>query len=272
MFQPVVPMGGYAGWAFLSRTLDKQQEAYDKAPAVLRETTYFEQNIGKVSTAADLMADRTLLRVALGAFGLDKDINSKAFIQKILEGGTLDQKSLANKLSDKRYLAFSKAFGFGDFSVPRTKLSDFGTEITSKYKQREFETAVGDQNANMRLALGLRRELGEVAGKSYNEDTKWFTVMGQPPLRKVFETAFGLPRSFGALDLDKQLETFKSRAESAFGDGGIAQFSDPKKQEDLIRLFLLRADMQAFNAGAARGEIALTLLQGASGGQTGLVL
>lgn len=270
MFQPVLPLGGFAGWSFLTRTMDSQKDAYAKSPGIAREVKYFEENIGKVKTAEDLVSDRTLLKVALGAFGLSDDIDNKYFIRKVLEDGTLTDDALANKLSDKRYLKLSQAFGFGDYPVPSTGLSDFGSEITTAYKERQFEAAIGDQNENFRLAMGIDRDLAEIANKDLEEDTLWFTVMGNPPLRKVFETAFNLPESFGSLDLDKQLATFKDKARAAFGDSGIKQFSSPEKQEDLTRLFLLRADMQAMNINTGSGQIALTLLQGATNGNTGL--
>lgn len=261
MFQPVVPFGGFAGWSFLTRTLDNQKEAYAKSSEVTREVEYFKENISKVQTAEDLLADRTLLKVALEAFGLGDDINNKFFIRKVLEDGTLSDDALANKLSDKRYLEFSQAFGFGDYSVPRTVLSDFGSKITAAFEERGFEAAVGDQNEDFRLALGINRDLTEIADKDLSEDTLWYTIMGNAPLREVFETAFNLPESFGALDLDKQLETFKDKARSAFGDSGIKQFATAEKQEDLTRLFLLRRDVQSLNVSTGSSQIALTLLQ-----------
>ncbi len=76
-FQPVVPLGGYAGWAFLNRTQTAQQSAFDESATIVRQTSYFEENIGNITTAEDLVNDRRLLEVALGAFGLDEDINNK---------------------------------------------------------------------------------------------------------------------------------------------------------------------------------------------------
>ncbi len=261
MFQPVVPFGGFAGWSFLTRTLDNQKEAYAKSPEVAREVNYFKENISKIQTAEDLMADRTMLKVALEAFGLGEDINNKFFIRKVLEDGTIADDALANKLSDQRYLKLSKAFGFGDFPVPNTVLSDFGEKITSAFKERQFETAVGDQNEDFRLALGVSRDLTDIANKDLREDTLWFTVMGNAPLRAVFETVFNLPDAFGTLNLDKQLETFKDRAQSVFGDSGVKQFASADKQGELTRLFLLQSEVQSLNVNAGGGQTALTLLQ-----------
>jgi hypothetical protein len=269
-FQPVVPFGGIAGWQFLKRTMDTQRAAFDAAPSRQRDIDYFRQNIGKVTTAEQLVDDRRLLSVALGAFGLDDDINSKAFIRKVLEEGTLDRGALANKLTDSRYREFSAAFGFGNGVLPRTALSGFADEIGSAYLRRQFETGVGESDQTMRLALTLERELPGIASRDVGEDTKWLTVMGNPPLRRVFETAMGLPQSFGALDLDRQLVEFRERGERLFGLSSFVDFADPEKQEELMRVFLARAQISGgFGGGAGPTSPALQLLQSASAGSAG---
>lgn len=271
-FAPVLPVGGYAGWKFLNRTMAAQKAAFTGTAATQRDTAYFRDKIGSVKTADELVSDRRLLSVALGAFGLEADIGNKAFIRKVLSDGTLEPAALANRLADKRYLELSKAFGFGDFKTPRTQLSDFADKILASFETRSFEAAMGEQNGDMRLALNARRELATLAGKSSSVDTKWFTVMGSPPLRKVFETAFGLPASFAAIDLDQQLGTFKNRAERFLGSSDPAQFTDPAKVEDLVRLFLLRSDSASVQATAGKNASALALLQPAATGASGLIL
>lgn len=262
-FQPVLPFTGYPGWTFLSRTLEQQQDTFEQGAQITRQVKNFEENIGAIQTAEQLVNDRQLLEVALGAFGLEEDINSKAFIQQVLESDTLDTSSLANRLADKRYLEFAQAFGFGDFDVPRTQLSDFPTEITTAYQNSRFEIAVGDQNADMRLALGADRDLQELSDRSISDTAKWYSVMGNAPLRQVFDTAFGMPASFAALDLDKQLEIYRDRAVRDFGADSIEQFSQPDIREKLIRNFLIRSEAQSFNAQTSASQTALTLLQSA---------
>lgn len=260
-FQPVLPFGGYSGWAFLSRTLETQQEAFNSSATVQRDTDYFAENISKVETAEDLVNDRRLLSVALGAFGLDDDINNKYFVQKILEDGSIDTDSLANKLSDKRYLEFTKAFGFGDFDVPNTTLSTLPDEITSAFREKQFEVAVGEQNSDMRLALSLDRELGKIADLSTSDDGKWFTIMGNAPLRSVFEEAFGMPTSVGTLDIDRQLEIFKEGAEKMFGTSDLSEIASEDNKTELVRNFLVRSEINAALSNYSPASAALTLLQ-----------
>ncbi|MFD1913706.1 DUF1217 domain-containing protein [Halodurantibacterium flavum] len=240
--------------------MDRQTELFNRAPQIERDKAYFLEKIGSIDTAEELVGDRRLLRVALGAFGLEDDVNNTFFIRKVLEEGTLDPKSLANRLADKRYQEMAKAFNF-DLSPPSTKISDFGARIVDAYKSRSFEVAVGEQDQNLRLALSLRRELAKLAEGSASENTKWFTLLGSAPMREVVQTAFGLPSSFGSIDLDIQLSTLKAKARSIFGDDSVSQFQDPDKVEQLIQRFLLRSEVNNLGTGMNSGSIALQLLQ-----------
>jgi len=179
MFQPILPLTGYAGWTFLERTLENQQSAFDKQASVSRATDYFRDSIGDIKTASDLVNDRQLLSVALGAFGLDDD-------------------------------------------------------------------------------QGLK----DITSQSTSETAQWFTMMGTPPLRKVFETALGLPSSLARIDLDQQLSTFQDKSQAVFGTRNISDFLSGEKTQDLRRLFLIRSEAAAIQSNGA-ANIALTLLQSA---------
>jgi len=208
-----------------------------------------------------LVGDRRLLGVALGAFGLSDDLENRFFIQKILEDGTRDSGALANRLADNRYKRLSDAFGLGPGEVPKTLSPSGMSDIVDLFKTQSFEISVGEQDDTMRIALFAQRELGRLAGETMSEDAKWFTVMGLPPLRKMLETALGLPTSFGQIDIDRQLEVFRDRASSSFGETSVSQFSDPQALERLTNLYLARSQITSFNAAVSSGSTALTLLQ-----------
>jgi hypothetical protein len=260
MFQPVLPLGGFAGWRFLERTLETQKAAFNESATLVRAVDHFRENISNIKTAEDLVADRQLLSVALGAFGLDDDINNKFFIQKILSDGTTADGALSSRLADKSYASLSAAFGFGDPTGPRVGLTNFADQIIARYENKQFEISVGDQNSDLRLALGLESSLSDVTSQSKSQNAQWFSMMGSPPLRRVFETALGLPASIARIDLDQQLSTFKNRALFVFGTDNISDFTAPEKREDLLRMFLIRSEAQ-FSSGISSGNIALTLLR-----------
>lgn len=261
-FQPVIPFGGYTGWRMLERTMERQQEAFNQSKTVQRDLDYFAEKIGGVTSAEELVADYRLLKVALTAFGLQDDIGNKFFIRKILSEGTTAKDALANKLADKTYYKLAEAFGFGGVGLPHTQDSGFADKISEAYRTRSFELAVGEQNDSMRLALNLQRELADLAGSSLGEDAKWFSVMGSSPLREVFDTAFDLPDSFAALDLDRQLKIYKEKAEKLFGDSTLSQFADAGQREELIKRFMVRSEISSGISGYTPAHVALTLLGG----------
>lgn len=268
-FAPVVPLGGYAGWAYLNRTMDAQRATMTASPAVGRDMAHFREKIGTITSAEALVADRRLLGIALGAFGLEADIANRFFLRKVLEGNTLDPGALVNKLADKRYLEFSRAFGFGDSPVPRTQLPDFADRILEAYGARRFEAAVGERDADLRLALNARRELARAAAGSGSNDARWFGIMGSAPLRTVVQRALGLPSAFAAIDIDQQLSVLKSRSERILGSDAVEQFADPAAVEKVVRLFLLRSEAGT-GADPSGASGALQILQAGAAGRLSL--
>jgi len=261
MFQPIVPDVGLTGWRFLQRTYDTQFETFTKNVSQQRDTEYFLENIGEVTSAEDLVSDRRLLGVALGAFGLQDDINNRYFIQKVLDEGSVNEDALAVRFSDPRYQEMSQAFGFGPGEFQKTGLSTFADAIVTRFQTNSFEVAAGKQSNAMRVALYAQRELADLAQMDSSVNTKWFTIMGDPPMRQLFEKALNLPASVGQIDIDKQLGIFKDRASSVFGSDDPALFADKSARDDVITKFILRDQINAFGGGQSSNSIALTLLQ-----------
>lgn len=262
-FAVTLPVTGYAGWAFLKRTQERQQAALAASPAVKRDEAYFRTKIGSVSTVEQLVADKRLLRFALGAFGLDADIGKTYFISRILTEGTGESTDLANRLSDKRYAQLADTFGFGGGS-PATATEGFAGMIVSNYRQQRYEEAVGNVDASLRSALFAERQIPNIAAKTATDRTKWFSVVGSEALSDVFQTAFALPDSFGALDVDLQVTMLQKKARQTFGDSSLLQFTDVTKLGKLMRLYLLRSQITGDGASASGTATALTILQSGS--------
>lgn len=267
-YQPVVPLPGVAGWRFLERTQAKQQAAFENDAVLKREIAYFEENIASVATAADLVADRRLLNVALSAFGLEGEIEKKAFIRKVLEEGTTAEGALAKRLTDPAWKKLSAAFGFGDAGA-RTGEAGFAGAIVAAYRTRAFEVAVGETNDSMRLAMNFRREIAALAA---GDGGSWYSILGSKPLRQVVQTAFGLPPSFSQIDIDKQAETLKSRCDRLFGSDSLTVFQDQAVVGKLIDRFLALSQVANGSATSGPAANALTLLRGmnANGDTSGI--
>lgn len=158
-----------AGWRFLQRTGASQQAAFETSATIRRDVDYFREKIGSVTSATELVADRRLLKVALGAFGLEGDIDKKAFVRRVLEENLLDVKALANRLTAPAYKDMAEAFGFGGLTGAQTGRPGFAEGIVAAYKTRAFRSAVGEVNDDMRLALNFRREIADLSAGETGE-------------------------------------------------------------------------------------------------------
>ena len=124
--------GGVAGLELLKSTREQQERLVRENTLVARETEYFKENIGNITSAEEFVDDTRLLRVALEAYGLGEELPKKAYIQNILESDLTDPSSAANRVSDPRWSAFAEAFIKSDVTVPGPLNSDFGARMSQR--------------------------------------------------------------------------------------------------------------------------------------------
>ncbi len=105
-------------------------------PDVKRATEYYRENIGKVSSLEEFFDDHRLYSYAMKAYGLEDMTYAKAFMRKVLESDLSDSKSFANKLVDKRYQEFAKAFSF---LKPSAQSPDALSDIKTRYAEKAAE-------------------------------------------------------------------------------------------------------------------------------------
>jgi hypothetical protein len=270
-FVPALPVTGVAGLRFLDRTYESQLAAFGQSGYVNRAVESFTARIASVESAAELVADRTLLEVALGAFGLEDELPKKAFLRKILEEGS-GSDSFATRLADNRFAQFSRAFGFGDPGGARTADPGFASSIANSYLERAFERGVGAQDETLRLALNFRREVVTIANGPAVESAGWFQVLGQAPLRAVVEGAFQLGSGFSQLPLDRQVEELTSRTRALTGNGSAATFAEEGAREALIARFLAISNTGQASSAATAQSVALQLLSGGGAGLPNLLI
>lgn len=257
---PVLPTSGLTGWRFLNDSLETQEKLFNSSPDISRDVDYFNENIGDIKTLDDLMGDRRILKVALGAFGLGDEINKGAFVRKVLEEGTEDRSAFAVRLNNSDYLDMARTF---DFSSGELTLSDSQrANITKQYQEETFEVSLGEVDNSMRLALNFQRDIAEIAEQGLSENAGWFKVMGSVPLRTVFESAFNMPSGFAQLDIDRQKELLSDKANSLFGGKSVDIFKDPEVIETTIRRYLLQEQVANGPSANTPGSAALSILTG----------
>ena len=271
-YVPAIPLAGVAGWRFLERTAGRQQAAFETSPDVRREIAYFEEKIGSITRAADLIADRRLLKVALDRLrprGRDRQEGLRP--QGARRGHHRPRRPLPCRLADPAWRMLSAAFGFGDGAGARTGEPGFAPRIIAAYKTRAFEAAVGDsrQRPPPRHELPPRDRRARHRGRSRRELVQGSRLEAAARgLRDRLRPAQGFreprhrPPARHPRDADRRRSSAPTRSRSS---------ATPAVVEKMIARFLARAQIAATGAPGHASAGALALLRGSRGGASGLL-
>lgn len=228
------------------------------------KASYFLQNAGAVTSIDVFLSDFTLRDVVLTAFGLDEEDPNTSTIRRVLAEGAESPNAFANLLQNEGYAAMSRSLGFGD-QIGNLVFEDVQNTIVQRYRERQFERAVGEQDVDLRLALNFNREAINIANGSDNERLVLLNMLGSEPIRQVLEGALFLPTSFALIDVDQQVEVVKERLGSLFGDSKPETLRDADNIRTLTERFLLRQQqVNGSTVNTSSAATALTVLQSGS--------
>lgn len=226
----------------LTNNLTKAVQRTADAPQNARDEEYYLENIGKIKTIDDFLADDRIYRYAMKAFGLGDMAYAKGLMRKVLEGGVDKSDSFANKLSDSRYKDFATTFNFARYGSATTSFDRTQKPIVEKYVRQSFEEEQGAQDENLRLALYFQRKAPTL--------TNAYQVLADPALLKVVQTAIGLSSDSSSMPIDKQAEIIASKVD-------FEALKDPEKLQSFLTRFTSLADVASSSATAASSIISL---------------
>lgn len=272
MFQPVIPLSGNTGWKFLQSTYDRQLGTLSNSPQVKADRSYLVEKFSKPLTTEAFLNDKRLMRVALTAFDLGGEEWKRGFISKVLKEAADPESTFLARLNNPQYTAFATAFKpvNGQITIAPETLD----KIADSFNKATFETAVGNVDDSMRLALNYQSDIKGLMGNGSSEEAILFRLLGNVPVRTVLETALNLPQDIRKLPIETQADLLKSGLQKRLGINEITDLASPEKVEQMIKRFHA---LQAVNSGAASyspAANALTLLNGGVGlgGQGGINL
>ena len=232
-----------AAYLAVTQNLTRYQAMTAAEPAVKTATAYYQANIGNVTSVADLVGNYRLLSYALDAYGLGDQINAKALITQVLEGGVSNPKSLANTLSDSRWKAFAAAFDFAGNGAPSVSSASAVKTTTADYVEQQLESDQGAQDVGVQLALYFHR----VAPTVSNE----YGILADPNLLEVAQTIFGLSPATSATNIDAQAKALSQLMP-------ISDLQDPKKLQQLTERFTAMYDLSYGPGSGATTSLAVS--------------
>lgn len=229
----------------VQRTYDRQVKSFGAQPVNQRDIDYFRQTIASVKSVDDLMKDYRLYSFVMKAFGMEDQIPYRALIRQVVQGGTDDPQSIANRMTDKTYAALADALHLSKDDAAKPGLTD-PQEIeamVSRFVTSGIEAEQGDRNVGVRLAMYFQRKAPGI--------TSWYQVLGDKALSQVIRTAFRIPDATAAMDIDRQKEMLEKRMP-------ITDLQDPKKLQSLLQRFSIFYDMDQGTTAAQAPNLLLS--------------
>jgi hypothetical protein len=211
----------------ISNNLSKWQSITARKPEVSVQTKYFQDNIGKVKTADDLVKDPRLFDYAMDAFGLSDMTYAKGLMKQVLLQGVSSKTALAHSLNNPNILAFAQAFDFADNGANVTASSSLVTTIVNRYAENALETDQGQQNPGVQLALYFQQHAPSV--------TSIYSILADKSLLSVVQTALGISPLTSAEPVDTQYALLSSKLK-------ISDFQDPQKLQNFVSRFAAMYD------------------------------
>lgn len=244
-------MDTYTSYRLIARDIPKAIDRVEAQPTVKRETDYFLANISKIKTVDEFVKDSRLFKYAMTAFGLKDMAYAKAFMVKALKEGVEDRNSFANKLTDKRYAEFVKAFNFAAKGADATSADAARQGTVDKYMRQTLEENAGSTNEGVRLALYFERK-----GPGLNN---WYEVLADTALSSVVRTVLGLPDSFAKADIDKQVAYFEQKLD-------LDDFKDAGKLDKFLTRFTSMYEIKNPTASAPSSLVSVLFAQPTTAG------
>lgn len=225
MFTPLLPGSSLSSWIYLQQSKADQLALMSEDATLARENAQFVEKIAGMTSVEDLMNDYQALKVALGAHGLQDDIQNRFFVQQVIEQGTQSDDSFANRLSDTRYAALAQTFeslgltGAGDL---RDALPEVPVELAD---------AVTDRYGDSPLYLGLASRLsGNLTLGLLGADTQdkaWTRAVDDPALNPIFAEVLGTSGALGGLNDADQAAIFSQATDYVYGNSSLSTLIDP---------------------------------------------
>jgi hypothetical protein len=211
-----------ATYRTIVRDLDRSLEQKAAEGSIARETDYYLNNISSIKSIDDFIKNTRVFTYAMKAFGLDDMTYAKGYMRKILAEGVADPQSLANRVSDDRFLRFATVFNFARDGEAATTTAEAGQGVAGRYVRQALETSAGQDNEGVRLALYFLREAPKAKSP--------YDLLADPALWQVVKTVFGFPDEMANAAIDKQAAAVTQRLD-------LADLKDPAKLDRLIAQF-----------------------------------
>jgi hypothetical protein len=238
------------------RNQDRYEQTIRMRPDVQRSIDYFQQNIGKITSADELLKDDKLYRFVMEAFDLSSQIFAKGLMKKVFSEGVTDNHSTANRMNDPKFKEIATVLSFAETGGAPLKEPKVVQAIIDRFVQARLEVSAEETNPAVRLALYFERKAASI--------NNWYQVFADPALQKVVFTVLALPDQTARQDLDRLKDRISTKLD-------ITDFKDPQKVRKFLDRFAAMYDMQNGPAQTS-ANLAASLIRPLSAGRRASII
>jgi hypothetical protein len=231
----------YTSYLIVNRDMKSSLNTVASQSTVARDTKYYQENIGKVTTADEFVDDYRLYTYAMTAYGLGDMTYGKAFMKKVLDSDLTDPSSFANSLTDKRYASFAASFNFTTSNA--TAQTSVQEDTLVKAYQDSFDAEENDIQSEIDY---YNKKIGSVT----NVDQ----LLSDSRLRTYVLDSFGLDPDYTSKTYLKQVLTSDSDDPASF-----ANQTGNDKFIALAKAFSFKADGTVDGSAAQTSDQKLSL-------------
>ena len=206
-----------------------------KDPGIAQDVAAFRRALDSAKDLKSLLANPQARKVLLTANGLADQFDYTALATKALSSDPANPKSLANQLTDKRFLAVAKTYDFAKSGLSVLKQSKVLDTIASGYAEVAWRKSLDANTPGLSTALDFHKRAATI--------TSTLQILGDATLRNVVTTALSLPLQIAIQPLEAQQTAISSRLD-------VSRFKDPKFVDTFTQRFLTASAQNAADAGA----------------------
>jgi hypothetical protein len=232
----------------IARYVKQNQKEIDRANAE------FESAVSKLKDPKELFEAKNykLLNYILTAYGLESEIGNTGKLRKVVESDLTDSNSLANRMSDTRFLDLATALNFDAGGLTNIQSDSFKSGVEARYERARYQIDLGEKNIALRQAEYFKNNIGNISDI--------YSVLGDNTLRAVVTKVGGIPLETAVQSLETQAQVFGKQFD-------VSKAKDSAYVEKYIQRFLAAADRETNGDGS--NDISVQLLQAGTGGIAG---
>lgn len=228
-------LGATLALQVIDRTKPQQLESIERAPQHARAIENFRKAIEGIETVEDLVQNYDAYNLVMKANGLGDQMFGKAMVREILSSDISKSDSLVRRMTDDRFESLYRDMGFteGGAKTENTKSVIWQEKMIAKYIETTFVDAQAEQDPIVGNVLKFRSEAPQI--------TKWYDILGDADVAGVLRLALGIPNETATLDVDRQVDLFKSKM-------ALEDLQDPDFLRGIERKYSAIAEAQSYSS------------------------